>query len=321
MKIITFKDIASLGVSPIQCYEWAEYMIRNKNKTILPPKISLKPFEGAFCNVMPCVLQELTSTNCGGVKLVTRYPGRVPSLESYIMLFDSDTGDMLALMDGTWITAMRTGAVAAHSIIEFGKTGFKTLGIMGLGNVSRATMLVLAEKLKDRELHVKLLRYKGQEKDFASRFKIYNNIEFTFVDTYSELISESDVIVSGATYLSDDVCQDSCFEEGVLVVPIHTRGFSNCDLFFDKVYADDTGHVKHFKYFDSFKNFAEVSDVINGVTPGRESDKERIIAYNIGLSIHDVFYANAIYTKMKDDGILASLPDINMDNPTEKFWV
>ena len=34
------------------------------------------------------------------------------------------------------------------------------------------------------------------------------------------------------------------------MVPVHTRGFSNCDLFFDKVFADDYGHVKHFKYFD-----------------------------------------------------------------------
>ena len=28
------------------------------------------------------------------------------------------------------------------------------------------------------------------------------------------------------------------------VIPVHTRGFQNCDLFFDKVFADDTDHVK-----------------------------------------------------------------------------
>lgn len=55
MKIITFKDIASLGISPLQCYEWAETMIKNKKQAMLPPKISLKPMDGVFCNVMPSI--------------------------------------------------------------------------------------------------------------------------------------------------------------------------------------------------------------------------------------------------------------------------
>jgi ornithine cyclodeaminase/alanine dehydrogenase len=59
----------------------------------------------------------------------------------------------------------------------------------------------------------------------------------------------------------------------VLVVPVHTRGFTNCDLFFDKIFADDTGHVDHFRNFKQFKYFAEMSDVVNGTAEGRESDK------------------------------------------------
>lgn len=69
----------------------------------------------------------------------------------------------------------------------------------------------------------------------------------------------------------------------------------NCDLFFDKVYADDTDHVKHFKYFNQFKRFAEVSDVLNGAAEGRQSDSERILVYNIGLSMHDIYFAAKIY--------------------------
>ena len=84
------------------------------------------------------------------------------------------------------------------------------------------------------------------------------------------------------------------FKPGVLVVPVHTRGFQNCDLVFDKVFADDEDHVKGFKYFDRFRNFAEISSVLKKQTSGRIDDKERILAYNVGIGIHDIFFAMKI---------------------------
>ena len=47
------------------------------------------------------------------VELVTRYPERIPALDSKMLLFDAESGETLAFVDGDWITAMRTGAVAA----------------------------------------------------------------------------------------------------------------------------------------------------------------------------------------------------------------
>lgn len=313
MKIIDFNAISQKNISPINFYNWVSDMIKNKNEAILPPKISLKPFDGVFCNVMPSIVDKSV-----GIKVVTRYPERVPALESFLSLLDLESGEVLALMDATWITAMRTGAVAAHAIIHLAKSNFSTIGMLGLGNTTRATMLVLAEVLKDKKLNIRLLKYKGQEIDFIERFKGYNNLSFEVVDTAEELVSNSDVIVSGVTYLPNDLCEDKYYQKGVLVVPIHTLGFTNCDLFFDKVFADDYGHVKHFKYFDKFKKFAEMTDVVNGKVPGRESDDERILAYNIGISVHDVNFASHIYDMFLDD---ESLPEVNLNSPKQKFWV
>ena len=164
------------------------------------------------------------------------------------MLFDAETGEFLALMDGNWITAMRTGAVAAHSINLFGKQNYQTIGIVGLGNTARSSLLVLAS-IEKRPLNIKLLRYKDQAEQFIYRFQEYPNLNFEIVDQTEKLVKGTDVILSCATYFENDICADNCFDEGVLVVPVHTRGFTNCDLFFDKVYADDTSHVDHFKYF------------------------------------------------------------------------
>ena len=254
----------------------------------------------------------------GRVKVVTRYPERTPSLDSWLMLMDIRTGENLAIMDANWITTMRTGAVAAHSIMLLAKDGYKNISIMGLGNTARAALLILAELNPEKQFNIRLLKYKDQENDFKERFIKYENLTFDFVETYQELMAHADVVISAVTYLEDDICPDNLYEEGVLVVPIHTRGFTNCDCFFDKVYADDTGHVHHFKNFERFKRFSEVHDVVNGSFPGRENDKERIIVYNIGLSIHDINYAWHIYEMIKGE---RELMRIDLKPPHEKFWI
>ena len=90
MKIIDFDDIASLGISPIECYKWAEEMIRNKDKILLPAKTHMSMPGNIFCNVMPCIISGVC--DYGGVKTVTRYPKRIPSLDSKILLFNTATG-------------------------------------------------------------------------------------------------------------------------------------------------------------------------------------------------------------------------------------
>ena len=321
MKIVSFDDIRNLNIAPQTCYNWVSEMIADKSNVLLPAKISMRLTEGIFCNVMPCILDKNANRSPqyeGGVKIVTRYPERSPSLDSKLLLYNAESGDFLALMDSNWITAMRTGAVAAHSIMLLARKGFSTLGIVGLGNTARATLLVLASIQPDRELYVKLLKYKGQENLFIERFVDYPNIHFVCVETTDMLVKGSDVVISAATYLPEDICKDKFFEEGVLVVPIHTLGFTNCDLFFDKIYADDYGHVCNFKYFDRFKHFAEVSDVVNGKTAGRENDRERILVYNIGIAMHDINFAAHIYQLICDN---QNIVEIDLHDPTEKFWI
>lgn len=321
MKIISFDDIRSLGISPKICYEWVSEMIAGKDRVLLPKKINMKLTDLVFCNVMPCVLGtdgDFSQYTWGGVKIVTRYPERMPSLDSKLFLFDAESGEILAMMDANWITAMRTGAVAAHSIVLLAKKEFSVLGILGLGNTARATLITLLSVYPDKIFHIKLLKYKGQEISFMERFSEYANLRFQCVDDTDTLIKGSDVVISAVTYFSEDICRDECFDEGVLVVPIHTRGFTNCDLFFDKIYADDYGHVHHFKNFDKFRFFAETYDVVNGKAVGRENEKERILAYNIGLSMHDINFAAHIYEMIHSN---KNIVDVDLHDPVEKFWI
>ena len=158
MKIITFKDIEDLGIRPAECMKWVDEMLRNKDKVLLPPKIHMALSDDIFCNVMPSVIPHgALGHKVMGAKLVTRYPQNDPALESVIVLMNADNGEKLAIMDGTWITAMRTGAVAAHSIELLAVKDYTEIGVVGLGNTSRATLAVLGDTVKDREIHIKLL--------------------------------------------------------------------------------------------------------------------------------------------------------------------
>ena len=114
------------------------------------------------------------------------------------------------------------------------------------------------------------------------------------------LVDGADVVVSCITDASGLMVEDvSLFKPGVLVVPVHTRGFQNCDTVFEKVFADDTDHVKGFRYFSQFKEYHQMEEVLKGAAVGRANDSERILSYNIGLGLHDVLFASKIYESLK----------------------
>lgn len=318
MRILTHQEITGLKIESTEYYRWGLNVLKSKNDVILPAKISMKPKEDIFYNVMPTLLPK---NNIGGVKIVNRYPDRKPTLDSQILLYNYKTGQLKSLLDGNYITAIRTAVIATHSIREFGIQNFSKLGIIGLGNTARATLKILLSVYENKNIKLKLLKYKSQHllfKDYVSNLEHSNNITFVMCDSYEETVQNSDVILSSATYLPDNICNDNVFKKGCLVIPVHTRGFMNCDLFFDKVFADDTNHVKEFKYFNRFRKFSEVTDVVKGITKGRENNKERIIVYNIGLSMYDIYFAEKIYNiaVSRQTG-----KNIELGGPEDKFWI
>ena len=316
--IIQHDVIRRLGITPSQCVRWVEESFGIKHQATLPPKSSIHPQGDDFFNTMPALLP--AEYGRFSVKEVHRIEGQVPALGSDILLYDSITGRLLAMMDADWITAMRTGAVAALSYRLFARQGATCVGFMGLGNTARATALCLLDDNRDKQFSFTLLRYKDQTDDFMNRLCGYDNVTFDVVDTVEQMLDKVQVLVSCITSASGLVCSDdSRFPAGMLLIPVHTRGFQNCDLFFDKVFGDDTAHVCGFKYFSQFKRFDELSSVLRGLAPGRENDDERILCYNIGLGLHDAVYASKIYDMIVENGI--EVESFNQIKETAKAWV
>lgn len=300
MIVIQDREVRSLGLKPKDFIDSVRHCFVHKPECQLPPKISLHPKNDDFINTMPCLLPP--ETNRYGVKIVSRVKGRTPALKSDSMLYDVTTGELLAVIDCDYITTMRTGAVAALAVDTLKKNNVKKIALMGLGNTGRATMMCLSSLLPppDGKYEVSLLRYKDQAEQFIEHFKNLDNFHFTIANDTKELFENADVIISCITQANglfiDDV---NVFKPGVLVVPVHTRGFQNCDTIFDKVVCDDIGHVKGFKYFNQFKNLTELGDILRGDKPGRQSEEERIIDYNIGLGLHDAYICSKVYDAVK----------------------
>jgi len=297
MKYISDSEIRALGISPKECVEWVRLSFRMKYEAQLPPKKSVHPQGIDFFTSMPCLLP--TQYNRYGVKIVSRICGRKPAIKSDLLLYKASTGELLSLMEADWITQMRTGAVAALAIDTLQKNNASVYSFIGLGSTADATMACLQSILPmERQYTIRLKRYKDQAERFAKKWA-KANYTFVIVDTNEQLLDNCDVLISAVTEMPDLFCaEDSKYPEGILLVPIHTRGFQNCDLFFDHVFADDKGHVEGFKYFSQFKAFNELSEVLLKKVHGRENDKQRILAYNIGLGLHDVLYASKIFERL-----------------------
>lgn len=324
MKIISAELIRSLNISPKKCLEWIHESFSLKADAQLPAKISVHPSDTEFFTSMPCLLPSPVSGKTGlqkryfGIKEVHRIESAVPSLGSDLMLYDADSGELLALMDGNWITTMRTGAVAAVSAKALRKNNASVYGFMGLGNTARATLLCLLEQEPEKMFRVQLLRYKNQAELFMERFSGYDNVNFKVLEDISDLARTSDVIFSCITSADGLLVEDEqTFRPGVTLIPVHMRGFQNCDTAFDRVFGDDTDHVKGFRYFSQFKDFNETGEVLAGRDPGRTSGSQRILVYNYGLALHDVVFASKIFELLQDKAV----PEPDFHKETRKYWV
>jgi ornithine cyclodeaminase/alanine dehydrogenase len=296
MRIIKDIDIQKLGIKDLEIFQWIKEAFILKNTCNLPPKISQK-FNNKtnFYNTMPVIIPDIDTA---GLKLVTRYIDRKPSIQGDILLYSYLDGELLSLMDATWITAKRTGAVAALAVDLLAKENFESIAIMGLGETAKAFLDMFLLKETNKFKKFKLLKYKNQTDKIVKYLNDKNIHDIDICNSEKELFDNSDVIISAITVAKGELGKDSWFKEGVLLVPIHTQGFKNCDLFFDKVFADDTSHVKEFEYFNKFKSFAEIDKVVKSEIQGRTTDRERILSYNIGIALHDLYIAKMIYDKV-----------------------
>lgn len=316
MKFLDFNAIKNLNLSAEELFQWTCEVWAKQDTFILPPKTHTWMGESGRFMTMPCVMPE---EDIAGVKFICRNVDDaegLPVRNSNIMLQRNSKHGLLAAMDGTWITTMRTGACAYYNATKFAKSTPETLAVYGLGLAARAFMYFWYNLYK-KPITIKLLPYKNQADLFMEKYPENDYVKYQLVDSIEELF-DADIIVSCVSFAHSIICEDtSVFKKGCNVVPVHTAGFQNCDLVFDRVFVDDIGHVQGYRYFEQFKErMTRITEAETGKATSRDNDDQRIVVYNGGLAIFDMYWAMKILEKFGD-----SLQDFPMSYPEERFWI
>jgi len=145
--------------------------------------------------LMPCFGEKYFST-----KLVSVFPGNLqkqkPIIYGTVVLNDGKTGEALAVLDGSKLTAMRTAAVGSVGIKYLAPDSADTLGIIGLGIQGLHQALFACEIRPIKELRI-FDRSVNSMNLFSTRFRTYfKNIKVVKCKTAEELCHSSSIIIT-----------------------------------------------------------------------------------------------------------------------------
>ena len=316
---LSLKDIQGLSVPMGQIMGWVEEALRLKGlgKTEMPPKPGIHTRPDAFIHAMPAYLPDLKAA---GMKWVSGYPDNfkkgLPYISGLLILNDPETGIPIAVMDCTWITAMRTGAVTAVAAKYLARPDASVIGIIGCGVQGRSNLEALAAALKKittvKAYDARPESQKAYVEEMGKKFK-FNVVG---VGSPKETVTSSDVVVTAVPIAKDPqpVIEDSWLKPGALAAPVDLDTLWKAEVMqrVDKFCVDDTPQILRFKsegYLKSLPEiYADLGEIVAKKKPGRQNDKERIMSMNLGLALEDVAVAIHIYQTALEKGIGRKLP-------------
>jgi ornithine cyclodeaminase/alanine dehydrogenase-like protein (mu-crystallin family) len=307
------KDVVDVGLTMKDAISIVEDVLREHGLQEFenPPKPGIHTLKETFIHAMPGFLPR---KNTAGMKWVSGYSNNfkhdLPSIMGLIILNDPNTGQPLAVMDGGYITALRTAAVSGVSAKYLAVKGAEILGIVGTGVQGRHNLASLKEVLPEIK-EIKIFdTHESILAEFISYAKEHGSLNIISCASAREVIEGTDVVVTATGHLEARVYKDSWVKEGALVLPVHTRGWeksmlSNADKFivddwqqFNNALGGSDGY-----YAPLPELYAELGQIVVGKKPGRENTAERIVNLNFGMAIHDILMANHVLKRAKAKGL------------------
>jgi ornithine cyclodeaminase/alanine dehydrogenase len=281
-----------------------------------PPKPGIHTLEGAFIHAMPGFLPR---KKAAGMKWVSGYSDNyqygLPAIMGLIVLNDPNTGQPVAVMDGGYITALRTAAASGVSAKYLAVKDAGVLGIVGTGVQGRFHLLSLKEVLPRIEKIKIIDTNQSVLEEFISLAKEHGFSNIITCTSAQEVIEGTDVIVTATGHLEERVYKEEWVKEGALILPVHTRGWEKTMLSkADKFIVDDWGQFNNALggtdgyYAPLPELYAQLGEIVVGQKPGRENPAERIVNLNFGMAIHDVLMATHVLERALEKGLGVTLP-------------
>jgi len=293
------------------------FRAKGLGKVQMPPKsyVSFDRYGGDF-RVMPAYLEEM---GAAGVKIVNVHPKNptvygLPTVMATILLLDPKTGAPLAIMDGTLITNLRTGAGGAVAAKYLARKDSKVVAMVGAGVQAKTQLLALNEVLKIEEVMVNDLSTKAAEK-YVSELGMKLDVDMRVIGKTKDAVEVADIVVTTTPSRKPIVLNDYV-KEGTHINAIgaDAPGKQELDpkiLLRAKVVVDDFEQAIHggemnvpiSKGIVSRENiYADLGEIITKKKPGRTSRDEITVFDSTGLAIQDIATDWIVYKKAKKLG-------------------
>ena len=318
---LTMQDVIATGTDMAVAIEAVEDAFRHfvAGKTILPYKtvVDLGEIERGRGNAMPGYVGG--DYEALGIKWIAGFPQNprkhgLPRATGFFILNDSWTGVPLAIMDCTWLSALRTGAVTGVGAKLLARQDSESVAIIGAGVQGRTQLEALVVALP----HIKTVRAFDINRETSKQFAVDMSAQFSLdvnaVDTAEEAVVDADIIVT-VTVANEPIVKDAWLKPGSFFSAVGSyqeeefEAVINSDL----IVVDDTETVVHrgtpvvaLMLADKMIERERVLDLgpmITGDIPGRTSDDQRVFFSPIGMGIHDICLCQKVYDAAAAKGI------------------
>jgi alanine dehydrogenase len=254
-------------------------------------------------------------------KLVSLFPHNaragLPTHQAVIVAFDPDTGQPVALLDGTAITAIRTGACSALSARLLARPDADVLAILGTGVQARSHTRAMCRVMPIRQIRVAGRDY-AKAAALAAELSDTLQTDAQAVETYREALQGAG-IACATTHAAEPVIRRSWLTAGVHVTSV---GYGGREID-DATVADALVCVESRRAalapFPSGSNdllmpirdgvitadhvYAELGELVAGIKPGRNSPDQITLYKSVGVAVQDAAAAALVLMAAHKDGI------------------
>jgi len=312
-------EVEAVGVKMAEIVESLEVTFRAKGegRTEMPPKPGIHPGGGdSFLHAMPAYIPDLKSA---GIKWVAAFPDNpkkgLPYITGLVIFNDVDTGLPLAVMDGVWMTAMRTGAATALSAKYLARPESSVVGVLGCGVQGRSNVEALDVLFPLKEVRAYDVNAESVEQ-YAADIRTQLDLEVIAVATPREAVSGCDMVVTAGPMLKKPhaTIQAGWLDEGAFASLVDFDSYWHPDAMAqaDKFCTDDTPQFQMYREMGYFPRipelYADLGELVSGQKPGRQTTEERTMAANLGLALDDMTVAPLLYRRAVEKGIGTWLP-------------
>jgi ornithine cyclodeaminase len=250
----------------------------------------------------------LPSADALTIKLVTLFEGNadteLPTHQAAIAVFDPARGNILALMDGTWITAARTAAGSALSTRVLARVDARVLAIVGTGVQARSHGWALPHVRDFEEVRV-------VGRDRAKTEAVAKELGARAFESYEEAFAGADVVCT-TTSSAEPVVRRDWLAPGAHVTSVGQSSGRELDeqtVLDALVVVDSRAALKPFPVGANDLSMlgdgdvSELGEVIAGSAPGRTSPEQLTLYKSVGNAAMDAAAAALVLRAARERGL------------------